>query len=82
MVFHYSNTETKVQSGGKVVRKVNIKNNKGFKSVTKYHKGKKIITVKKKIHKNHIELIKNGKFIKGLFLDCTCKLKNKTHKNK
>ena len=82
MSFDYSNTETKVQMGGKVVRKVSIKNGKGYKSVTKYHKGKKIGTVKRRIHKDHIELIKNGKFIPGLFLDCNCKLKNKTHKKK
>ena len=40
--FNYENTETKTQSGGKkIVRKVSIKNGKGYKSVTKYHKGKK-----------------------------------------
>lgn len=40
--FNYENTETKTQFGGKkIVRKVSIKNGKGYKSVTKYHKGKK-----------------------------------------
>ena len=34
--FNYANTETKTRIGGKVVRKVTIKNGKGYKSVTKY----------------------------------------------
>lgn len=76
MSFHYSNTEVKTHpTGGKVVRKVSIKNGKGYKSVTKYHKGKKIGTVKRRIHKHHIESIQNGKFIPGLFMDCNCKLR-------
>ena len=41
--FNYQNTEVKAMTGGaKIVRKVSIKNGKGYKSVTKYHKGKKI----------------------------------------
>jgi hypothetical protein len=71
--FNYENTETKIQSGGKVVRKVSIKKGRGYKSVTKYHKGKKIYTVRKPIHKEHIQLIKGGKFIPGLFQDCKTK---------
>jgi hypothetical protein len=77
MEFNYKNTETKFQSGGKVIRKVSIKNGKGYKSVTKYRKGKKVKTVKRPIHKEHIELIKLGKFIPGLFLDCKCETKRK-----
>ena len=70
----YSNTEVKhMQNGGKIVRKVTIKNGKGYKSVTKYHKGKKVGTSKKPIHKDHISLIQMGKFIPGLFSDCGCK---------
>lgn len=76
--FNYENTEVKSQTGGKIVRKVSIKNGKGYKSVTKYRRGRKIGTVKKPIHKSHVELIKIGKFIPGLFLDCKCK----TRKNK
>jgi len=77
--FNYKNHEVKIIShGSKVLRKVSIKNGRGYKSVTKYHKGKKTSTIKKPIHKDHIELIKKGKFIPGLFLDCTCK----TRKNK
>ena len=81
--FNYENTETKSQSGGKkIVRKVSIKNGKGYKSVTKYYKGKKTSSVKKPIHKSHIDSIKIGKFIHGLFIDCQCREKNKTRKNK
>ena len=74
--FNYENTEVKLQNGGKIIRKVSIKNGKGHKSVTKYHKGKKVYSVKKPIHKLHISSIKRGKFIPGLFNDC-----NKTRKN-
>jgi hypothetical protein len=78
--FNYENTEVKTtQMGGKIVRKVSIKKGKGYKSVTIYHKGKKMQTMKKHIHKSHIHLIKKGKFIPGLFLDCK---KNRTCKNK
>ena len=81
--FNYKNVEVKTMKGGsKVVRKVSIKNGKGYKSVTKYRKGKKTKTVKKPIHKDHIGLIKNGKFIPGLFSDCNCKGKNKTQKGR
>ena len=68
---NYENTEvTKLQNGGKIIRKVSIKNGKGHKSVTKYNRGKKIYSVKKPIHKSHISLIKKGKFIPGLFEEC------------
>ena len=81
--FNYENTEVKTQMGGKkMVRKVSIKNGKGYKSVTKYNKGRKLATSKKPIHKSHITLIQMGKFIPGLFSDCkTCK-KGKTMKNR
>lgn len=76
--FNYENKETVIQKGGKVVRSVSIKKGRGYKSITKYHKGKKLYTVKKPIHKNHIELIKKGKFIPGLFQDCkNCKTKKR-----
>jgi hypothetical protein len=81
--FNYKNTEVKTMTGGsKVVRHVSIKNGKGYKTVIKYHKGKKTGTVKKNIHKAHIRLIQRGKFIPGLFLDCDIKEKNRTQKNK
>ena len=81
--FNYENTETKTQFGGKkIVRKVSIKNGKGYKSVTKYHKGKKTSSTKKKIHKSHIMSIRNGIFIPGLFVDCKCREKKRTRKNR
>jgi len=36
----YENTEVVLQKGGRVVRKVSIKKGKGYKSITKYRKGK------------------------------------------
>jgi hypothetical protein len=80
---NYENTEVKTQLGGtKIVRKVSIKNGKGYKSVTKYHKGRKITTSKKPIHKSHVNLIHMRKFIPGLFSDCTNCKKGKTKKNR
>ena len=46
--FNYENVEVKQVGGVKTVRKVSIKRGKGYKSVTKYSKGKKISNVKKK----------------------------------
>ena len=74
--FNYENTESVCQKGGKIIRKVSIKRGKGYKSITKYHKGKLVSTIKKPISKQHIQTIKNGKFIPGLFRDCkNCKTK-------
>jgi hypothetical protein len=62
--FIYENTETKSHVGGKkTVRTVSIKNGKGHKSITKYHNGKKIYTVKKPIITHHIESIRVGKIV-------------------
>ena len=79
--FNYENTEIKNnQMGGKQLRKIIIKKGTGYKSITKYSKGKKNKTIKKPICKSHIKLIKKGIFIPGLFNDCKkCK---KTLKNK
>jgi hypothetical protein len=69
--FSYENTEIiSNKSGGKTIRKVYIKNGKGYKSITKLYKGKKLGTHKKSIHRKHLHLIKKGKFIPGLFTDC------------
>ena len=49
--FNYNNTDTIIKGGSKkIVRKVSIKNGKGYKSITKYHKGKKVSFVKKISH--------------------------------
>lgn len=83
MVFNYNNTEVKTQLGGKkIVRKVTIKRGRGYKSVTKYNKGKKTSSIRKPIHKHHIEAIQRGKFIIGLFKECCSREKPKTRKNK
>ena len=66
----YQNTEIKQMGGVKVVRKVTVKKGKGHKSITHYRKGKRIGSVKKPIHKDHVKMIKKGKFVKGLFDDC------------
>ena len=78
---NYENTEVKTQIGGsKTVRKVIIKNGKGYKTVTKFRNGKKVKTVKKHIPKHQVSLITQGKFIPGLFADCNCREKTKTKK--
>lgn len=80
--FDYNNLEVKNMEGGKkIVRKVSIKNGKGYKSVTHYKKGKKNFSSRKQINKEHISFIKMGKFIPNLFGDCKCG-KNKTRKSK
>jgi hypothetical protein len=72
--FNYENTETKQFGGVKIVRKVSVKKGRGYKRVTKYKKGKKISSVKKHISGEHLQKIKEGKFIVGLFSDCkTCR---------
>ena len=82
MDFNYHNIEVNKQSGGKkIVRTVTIKRGKGYKSVTKYNKGKKTSSIKKPIHANHIKFIKRGKFVPGLFKECCSREKTKTRKN-
>ena len=78
--FHYENVEVKQKGGQKIVRKVSIKNGKGYKSVTHHAKGGKKKTIRKPIHKKHINMIQLGEFIPGLFSDCQCS--KKTRKNK
>jgi hypothetical protein len=82
--FDYQNVEINTQIGGKkIVRKVSIKNGKGYKSVTKYHKSKKQGSIKKMLDSAHIQMISVGKFIPGLFKDCQCnKNTRKTRKNR
>ena len=77
---NYNNMECKINGRRKTVRKVCIKNGKGYKMITKYSGGKKVFSVKKPIDKTQIDLIQRNKFIPGLFNDCiNC---NKTRKNK
>jgi hypothetical protein len=78
MTYNYYNKDVRVANGKKTVRVVSVKNGRGYKSVTKYRGKKKIGSVKKRIHDDHIQLIGGGKFIPGLFNDC----KTKSCKNK
>ena len=80
MTYHYSNTQTRKVGGKKITHKVKIVHNKGYKSISHYHKGKHVKTIKKPLSKTHINLIKNKKFIKGLFKDCKSCKKNKQNK--
>jgi hypothetical protein len=78
--FNYENTEIKQMGGMKIVRKVSVKRGRGYKSIIKYKRGKKISTVKKPIHVEHLKMIKGGKFITGLFKDCiNCGKTRKRH---
>lgn len=69
MKFHYKNTEKRVHRGKHVVRRVHVTGDRGFKSVSIRHK--KTRTVKKALTRREICQIKKGKFIRGLFDDCT-----------
>jgi hypothetical protein len=78
--FNYENTETKQMGGMKIVRKVSIKRGRGYKSITKFRRGKKVSSVKKPIHTEHLKMIKGGTFITGLFKDCVnCSKTRKRH---
>ena len=69
--FNYQNIEVKKMTGGsKIVRKVSIKNGKGYKSVCLHKHGKKCHNNKKHLTKSEIQMIKMGKFIPGLFSNC------------
>lgn len=78
--FNYENSEIKQMGGKKIIRKVSIKKGKGYKTIITYKRGKKMSSVKKPIHKEHLKMIKRGKFVKGLFNDC--KNCNKTKKSR
>jgi hypothetical protein len=81
--FAYESIDITRKGNKKTIRKVYIKNGKGYKSVSKFIRGKHIGTSKKKIDDNHVPLIKGGSFISGFFEDCKCsQTNNKTKKNK
>ena len=80
--FNYKNVENRVMEGGKkIVRKVHIKNGKGYKSVSHYKDGKKHAGTRRKLKTNEISFIKLGKFIPGLFDDCMKTKNKKSRKN-
>ena len=74
----YQSTDIIEKNGVKTIRKVSIKNGKGYKSISKYHKKKHIGTVRRKLKSSEIQMIKVGKFIPGLFNNCkACSRKRK-----
>lgn len=79
--FNFYSLQKHQHGGKKTLKKVNIKNGRGTKSVSYYNKGKHVHTSKKHLSDNEIGVIELGKFIPGLFKDCSCN-KNKTRKNK
>jgi hypothetical protein len=68
--FSYTNTESKFSGGKRIVRRVSIKNGKGYKSVSIKHRGKANKTVRRRICSDDMYKIQNGVFIPGLFRDC------------
>jgi hypothetical protein len=68
--FNYENIESSQKGGIRTIRKVSIKNGKGYKSVTKYNRDKYVGTSKKLLEGGQVVMIKNRKFIPGLFNDC------------
>ena len=77
--FCYKNLEVKMcENGKKILRKVSIRNGKGYKSVTIYHKKRHGGTVRKNLKNSEIYMIKTRKFIRGLFKNCkTCSNRTK-----
>ena len=80
MSYQYYNKDVRIVNGKKTVRVVSVKNGRGYKSITKYRGKKRLGTVKKRIHDDHIQLISGGRFIPGLFKDCVGKSCNSKKK--
>lgn len=68
--FHYSNIQKHQHGTKKTIRKVIIKNGKGYKSISIYKNGKLTKTIKRPLMYDHVCMIKDKKFIPGLFADC------------
>ena len=85
MLHYYSSTiRHSFKNGNRVGSKnvVSIKDDKGFKQVDVLNsEGKVMKTVKKNLTKEEIETIMGGKFLPGLWNNCTRK-NAITHKNK
>ena len=78
--YHFLSLQKHQHGGKKTVRRVQIKNGKGHKSISHYRSGKLVMTAKKGLNNLEMEMIKMGKFIPGLFKDCNCH--KKTRKNR
>jgi hypothetical protein len=72
MTFHYSNLEISHNGNKKTVRRVFVKNKKGYKSISKYINGKLKKTVKRRLKSSEIGNIKEKKFIPDFFNNCRC----------
>ena len=74
------------QGGMKIVKKIKINNNRGYKSTTVYRHGKQHSSGKKPLTRKEIGKIKDGIFIPGLFKNLTTKktntMKTKTRKSR
>jgi len=82
MGYTYHNVQKTMLGGKKIIKKVTIKNSKGYKSICNYKNGKKCYT-KKQLSDGEVQLIKMGKFIPGLFNDISISTSfhKKTRKN-
>ena len=81
MAFKYSNGQHRHHGVNKKTHKVHINGTNGYKCVTHFCRGKKTHHSKKQLTKCEIDMIKRGKFIKGLFKDCD-KVSRSTRKNR
>ena len=75
--YHFLSVQKHQSGGKKTVRRVQIKNGKGHKSISHYNSGKLVKTAKKGLNSLEMDMIKVGKFIPGLFKDCKCNKKTR-----
>lgn len=78
--FSYESVQTHMAGGKIQVRNVTIKNGKGYKSVSRYCKGKCNSTVKRRLLLKDIEMIQRHQYIPALFKDC--RPKNRTSRTR
>ena len=80
MTYLLKSQDVVITNGKKTVRKVHIKDGKGYKSISTYRGRKHLGTVKRPISTPHVKLIQGGKFVKSLFKDCkNCNKSNKSN---
>ena len=65
--FSYESVQTHKQGDKMQVRNVTIKNGKGYKSVSKYCKGKCNSTMKHRLLSKEIQMIHRNQYIPSLF---------------
>jgi hypothetical protein len=65
-------THRSVQTHGPTrrVRHVRIRGQRGTKTQTVYHRGRRLYTVKKPLSDDECHHIRSGRFVPGLFRDC------------